>query len=169
MMESVLSSNMLKTGRMDPDPAPFDLGQLIAELCTEQAELFRQDAIFWDVSALAKTVTLDSKMMTLILSNLLSNSVKFSSDNPRIDVTARSKGDAITIIVADNGIGIPDNEIPQIFDRYFRATTSTGIPGSGIGLNLVKSLVSLQKGSINVESKVGQGTIMTINLQNINS
>ncbi|MDB5491033.1 MAG: his Kinase domain protein [Micavibrio sp.] len=169
MMESVLSSNMLKTGHMDPDPAPFNLGQLITELCTEQADLFRQDAIFWDVSGLKNPVVLDSKMMTLIISNLLSNAVKFSSDNPRIDVTARSEGDAITISVADNGIGIPDNEIPQIFDRYFRATTSTGIPGSGIGLNLVKSLVSLQKGSIRVESRVGQGTTMTLHLRNLNS
>jgi signal transduction histidine kinase len=169
MMESVLSSNMLKTGHMDPDPVSFDLGKLITELCTEQADLFRADAIFCDVSGLQEPVVLDPKMMTLIISNLLSNAVKFSSDNPRIDVTARSEGDAITISVADNGIGIPDNEIPQIFDRYFRATTSNGIPGSGIGLNLVKSLLSLQKGSIQAESRVGQGTTMTIYLRNINS
>lgn len=169
MMESVLSSNMLKTGHMDPDPVSFDLGKLVTELCTEQADLFRQDAIFWDVSGLKGPVVLDQKMMTLIITNLLSNAVKFSSDNPRIDVTARHEGDDIVISVADNGIGIPDNEIPQIFDRYFRASTSNGIPGSGIGLNLVKSLLSLQKGSIHVESRLGHGTTMTIHLRNINS
>lgn len=168
MMESVLSSNMLKTGHMDPDPVPFDLGELIAELCVEQGELFKPDAITYDVSGLKGPVTLDPKMMTLIISNLLSNSVKFSTEHPAIKVIGRSEGDDITVSVIDNGIGIPENELPKIFDRYFRATTSSGIPGSGIGLNLVQSMVSLQKGRIMVESHVGRGTTMTISLRNLN-
>lgn len=167
MMESVLSSNMLKTGRMDPEITSFNLGELIIELCNEQAELFRPDVISWDVSGLQDPVSLDKKMMTLIITNLLSNAVKFSRDDPKIRVSATSHGDDITITIADNGIGIPGNELEKIFGRYYRASTSSGIPGTGIGLHLSQSLMELMQGRIEVESKVGSGTTFILHLRNI--
>lgn len=170
MMESVLSSSMLKTGRLDVEPEEFDLGALVQELCEEQADLSRPGAITWDVSALTGNVVLDRKMMTLILTNLLSNAIKFTPENPQIRVSAgHEPGGGIVIEVADNGVGIPPAEIEHIFERYYRAPTSRGIPGTGIGLNLVRDLMELQGGSVRVESAVGQGTRLTLNLQNIKS
>lgn len=168
MMESILSSNILKTGRMDPDPEKFNLGDLIQELCEEQAELAKTHAITWDTAKIQNPVTLDRKMMTLILTNLISNAVKFTKESPKITVRAMTEGNEITIEVIDNGIGIPEEELGKVFERYYRASTSTGIPGTGIGLNLVQDLLHLQKGRIGVESRVGVGTRFTINLRNLN-
>lgn len=168
MMESILSSNILKTGRMDPDPEKFDLGALIQELCEEQAELAKTHAITWDTAKIQGPVILDRKMMTLILTNLISNAVKFTKESPKIAVQAMTEGNEITIEVIDNGIGIPEEELQKVFERYYRASTSTGIPGTGIGLNLVQDLLRLQKGRIGVESRLGEGTRFTINLRNLN-
>ena len=168
MMESVLSSNLLKTGRMDPDPTLFDLSALVSELCEEQTVLYKPDTVTCDVSGLQGPVKLDLKMMTLILTNLISNAVKFSGDVPKVVVRAAQDGDQVILSVSDNGVGIPEEECKKIFDRYYRASTSAGVPGTGIGLDLVHSLVSIQNGRIEVESVIGEGTTFTIYLQNIN-
>ena len=163
MMESVLSSSMLKTGRLDPDLQEFDLGELIAELCDEHAMLSQPDVITWDVSGLTGNVLLDRKMMTLIITNLLSNAVKYTRDQPRIHVTAAHGPEGVVVMgVTDNGIGIPENELGRVFERYYRASTSIGIAGTGIGLNLVQDLLGLQNGKISVQSTVGKGTCFTV-------
>ena len=153
---------------MDPDPEEFDLSLLIQQLCEEQAELAPTHHITCDVSGAHTPVRLDRKMMTLILSNLLSNAVKFTKDSPQITVTASTDTEKTIIQVSDNGIGIPQDEIGKIFGRYYRASTSSGIPGTGIGLNLVQELLRLQKGEITVESWIGVGTIFILTLRNLN-
>lgn len=166
MMESVLSSNMLKTGRIEPDPETYDLRALIQELCEEQMALTSNHIITWHTDNLPETVMTDRKMMMLIISNLLSNAVKFTKGSPQIKVSGYMDGEDIRVDVEDNGIGIPSNEIERVFERYYRATTSTGIPGTGIGLNLVQDLVNMQNGRIEIESKQNQGTRISIFLRN---
>lgn len=165
MMESILSSSLLKTGRMEPTPRDFDLRRLIIDLCQEQMVLAPPGSITWDVDHLPDTVCLDEKMMMLILTNLISNAVKFAPDKPKIHVCAHASDGGIVIEVADNGRGIPADEIPRVFDRYYRATTASGIPGTGIGLNLVHDLVSLQGGQIDVQSTQGEGTTFTLKMR----
>lgn len=168
MMESVLSSNMLKTGKLDPHMEPFDLGALIVELCEEQMVLSRPGAMTSDVSGLRGDVVLDRKMMTLIIGNLLGNAVKFSRNNPEIHIAARHDDHgAVVMTVADNGIGIPENELARIFDRYYRASTAIGIAGTGIGLNLVQDLSRMQGGEIAVESEVEKGTRFTLRFEQV--
>lgn len=158
MMEAVLSSSMLKTGRLDLHPEDFDLASLIRELCQEQADLSSRHRIEFDAGDLPNSVTLDKKIVTLILTNLLSNAVKFTKDDPLIKVAAVVRSDGYSVSVEDNGVGIPDNELPHIFERFFRATTSSGVAGSGVGLALVKDLVALHRGSVAVSSVLGKGT-----------
>lgn len=158
MMEAVLSSNMLQTGRMDLYPEQFNLEELVAELCQEQRDLATGHRIEWDLSTLPRDVVLDRKILTLILTNLLSNAVKFSVDDPVVKIDGAMEGEAILLTVSDNGIGIPANELPRIFERFYRATTSSGIPGSGVGLALVRDLVLLHGGTISVKSQIGKGT-----------
>ena len=68
------------------------------------------------------------------------------------------------IEVADQGVGIPESEMPKMFTKYFRASTSGGIPGSGLGLNIVKQFVELHGGDIVLRSRVGVGTVVTVSL-----
>ena len=163
MMEAVLSSNLLKTGKMDVYLEPFSLKELIVQLCQEQADLARSHDIRIDVDELPDSLTLDKKILTLVLTNLLANAVKYTqNDKPVIKVSSKVLKDEIIIEIEDNGVGIPEDEIERIFERYFRASTSEGIQGSGVGLSLVKDLMDMHMGRILATSKVGKGTLMRL-------
>ena len=74
------------------------------------------------------------------------------------------EGETATVTVQDKGLGIDEEELPKMFTRFFRAKTSTGIPGTGIGLNLVKALIELHDGKISVKSRKGLGSIFTVQI-----
>lgn len=164
MMEGVLSSNMLKTGKLDIVREPLDLGKLIQELCDEHADLSTKHDIKCDIERLPKECVLDRKLMTLVISNMLSNAIKFTRDDPVISVKGWQENETIYLEFIDNGIGIPENEIDKIFKRFYRTTIASGISGSGIGLNLAKDLIEMHGGKIEVESKVGEGTKFVISI-----
>ncbi len=106
----------------------------------------------------------DKDKFEKILGNLLSNAIKFSSEKGKVSLYLSIVNDKIVNInVEDNGIGIPYNQIKNIFNRFFKAENS-GLGGTGIGLALVKELVELHKGTINVESEINKGTKFRIRL-----
>lgn len=171
MMEGVLSSNLLQTGRLEPNKTDFNLGSLIQELCDEQTDLNGAGTIKVSTKTLPETVHQDAKMLTLILTNLLSNALKFSSQQPDIHVDSGATPDQAQIFlrVRDHGMGIPEEDIERIFDRYYRGANVSGIPGTGIGLSLVRDLVHFLGGTLSLKSTLGQGTVVTIFLPNLKS
>lgn len=100
----------------------------------------------------------DSDKMGKILNNLLSNAFKFTPEGKKISVSLEPSADHVLILIRDEGIGIPAEQIPHLFERFTKFATSDLQPGSGIGLELTKELVALHKGTIEVDSKVDQGT-----------
>lgn len=165
LMEGVLSSSMLKTGTLELTPEPVDLKKLIRELCEEHADLHTTHRFTCDVERLPDSCILDRKYITLVLTNLLSNAVKFTRDTPKIDVRGWQESSSHIIVeFEDNGMGIPEAEIAKIFERYYRTTTASGIPGTGIGLNLAQHLTELHEGTIEVKSREGRGTKFVISL-----
>jgi signal transduction histidine kinase len=165
MMEAVLSSNLLKTGKMDIHIESFSIKEMISELCAEQADLARSHKIVVDIDGLPDMVTMDKKIMTLVMTNLLANAVKYTpNDTPEVIITATLIDSNIVIRVEDNGVGIPEDELGKVFDRFYRASTSLGINGSGVGLSLVKDLLDVHRGKISVTSKVGVGSIFMLSV-----
>ncbi|MCM2344993.1 MAG: HAMP domain-containing histidine kinase [Alphaproteobacteria bacterium] len=164
MMEGVLSSNMLNTGKLEIIPELLDVRQFATDLCEDHAELAKDHRIELECASLPAKVNIDKKIFSLILTNLLSNAIKYTQDNPHILVKLAVADNWLNIQIKDNGIGIPYDELPRIFERYFRASTATGIPGTGIGLSLVKDLVALYQGRLEVNSDAGKGTEFLISL-----
>ncbi len=119
-------------------------------------------------------VFFDKEKMIKILSNILSNSFKFTPQNGKItvsiaessSVSSRISNKSVQIQIRDTGIGIPKEEIPKLFDRFYQVDSSftKEHQGTGIGLALVKELVELHRGSISIESEIGQWTEFTITL-----
>ena len=99
-----------------------------------------------------------------MFTNLLSNAVKYSDTSRRIEVTIACVAGEARVGVRDFGLGVPADEIPQLFSRFFRASTAKGVQGTGIGLNLVKELVALHGGQVAVESEVAAGSLFTVTL-----
>lgn len=103
-------------------------------------------------------VTLDAKLIRHILVNLISNAIKYSAENTTITVEITSRNHKVSIQVSDQGIGIPEEEHDNLFDRFFRAKNATNIQGTGLGLHIVKQYTELLGGTVDFESKAGEGT-----------
>jgi signal transduction histidine kinase len=97
-------------------------------------------------------------------SNLVANSVKYSPGGGTIAVSAHAEEKQIVICVKDEGIGIAEDDIPHLFERYYRGSNVASIVGTGIGLFLVKVVVDLHLGSINVQSHKGSGSQFEVRL-----
>jgi len=164
LIETILSAHMLESGRLSTEPAPCALDALVREVCAEQQEISPEHEIVVDLRGLPETMTLDARLMRQVFSNLLSNAVKYSPGGEEVEVRGFCAGEEVIVEVKDNGVGIPEAEQAQIFERYYRASTSSGVPGSGIGLSLVRQFVDLHDGTVALRSKVGIGTVITVSL-----
>jgi signal transduction histidine kinase len=101
-----------------------------------------------------------------VLLNLVSNALKFTARGGAVDVRVSSQAGEALIEVVDTGIGIAEKDQAQLFDRFFRSSEATerAIPGTGLGLTIVKAIVERHEGSIEVESAAGRGTTMRVRL-----
>ena len=117
-----------------------------------------------DLDRLPELIDADRQTLEQVFTNLLSNAVKYAPSAPDIHVSGWEECGNVKIAIRDNGIGIDTEDLPRMFQRYFRARTSTGIAGTGIGLNLVKQIVELHQGSIEVASERGLGSTFTVTL-----
>lgn len=108
----------------------------------------------------------DRYRLTQILMNLLSNALKFTQHGGHVTVNVKDKSDHVLLIVEDTGIGIPSEEIPKVFERFYRVDKSRSrkLGGSGIGLTIVKKLVEAHQGSVCLKSKVGKGTTVYVSI-----
>ncbi len=109
-------------------------------------------------------VMADPKLMRQVFSNLISNALKYSPAGGDVHVTISKEGRTIVITVQDSGIGIPADDLPHLFEPFHRGSNVGTTPGTGLGLAIVKQAVMLHNGTIDVSSKQGNGTVMTVRL-----
>jgi two-component system sensor histidine kinase BaeS len=111
-------------------------------------------------------VFMDKDKLTQVMYNLLANSLKYLNGNGEVFVTLKDKNETIILEVKDNGIGMSEKDLPFIFERFYRSDESrnkkTG--GSGIGLTIVKSIVEAHNGTIDVKSRLGEGSTFTVTI-----
>ena len=95
-----------------------------------------------------------------VINNLLDNANKYSSETPRILVSTHNVGEALAIRITDNGIGIRAEDLPKVFDKYYRVPTGNvhNVKGFGLGLSYVKLLVTAMGGKVDISSRYGEGT-----------
>ncbi|MVM39239.1 hypothetical protein GO730_19560 [Spirosoma sp. HMF3257] len=108
---------------------------------------------------------LDEKLMSHVLINLVSNAFKFSTQNPRLII--RFGISDLRLEVTDSGIGIPAGDMANLFQAFFRASNTIGIPGTGLGLVIARQYVELHKGRLTVQSKNKKGSTFTIWLPHV--
>jgi two-component system phosphate regulon sensor histidine kinase PhoR len=132
-----------------------------------QVQIRKKDVqINLDLPSDLPPVTGDKELMTILIKNLISNAVKFSYEGGQVDVTLRAGGDELTVDVVDRGIGIPDEDQPLLFTKFYRSRQAreAGIRGTGLGLVLAKEAVETHAGRISVQSDCGVGTRITVTL-----
>lgn len=164
LMESTLSAARINNGKIAIEIGPCSIKQIVDEVCARQTEHASMINITCDTSSLPFQIQADSGSLEQIFNNLLSNAVKYSPAKPNIEVTGWQEGDHAVVSVRDYGLGIDDEDINRVGEKFFRAKTSTGIAGTGIGLNLTKILIELHGGVLEMESVEGEGSVFTARL-----
>jgi two-component system OmpR family sensor kinase len=110
------------------------------------------------------SILADRDLLFLAVHNLLDNAIKFTEAGDTIELRAYEDGTHVVIEVADTGPGIPDEELDQIWEELYRGEGARGVPGSGLGLALVRAIVARHNGRVNVRSRSGQGTVFSLEI-----
>ncbi|NGO46274.1 sensor histidine kinase, partial [Streptomyces ureilyticus] len=166
-VNTLLDVARAEAGQMRPALEPVDLAGATAELAGVFRSAFEAAGLTLEVDCppLPKPVPLDREMWEKIILNLLSNALKFTfTGGARVEMAA--DGARARLTVTDTGTGIPADELPRLFERFHRVrgARSRSHEGSGLGLVLVKDLVEAHGGTVGVDSRLGQGTTVTVDL-----
>lgn len=165
ILNDFLSLDKLEEGIIRNNPVQFPLEPFIGKTIDElKAILKTGQSIRFDHEEEYTEIILDQQLFRNVLINLVSNAIKYSPENALIVVNSEIKAKTILISVKDQGIGIPKEDQPHLFTRFFRAQNATNIQGTGLGLNIVKKYIELMEGTIRFESEADKGTIFYIEL-----
>ena len=168
LIEDLLTLSRIESGAFRSAKRPVDLGQLMRSVAAAIAPSAAAAhlTVDLDVPATPLVITGDADQLDRALINLLSNAVKFTPDGGRVTLGAAQRDGVAVLCVADTGIGIPEQDRQSLFTRFFRASNATerAIPGTGLGLTIVRTIVENHAGEIEVESVEGRGTTITVQL-----
>ena len=162
-----LSVDKMEQENFKPNPTVFDISELVSEIIQNLQHLMKTgQEIDFVFDGRDSHVYLDTNMFRHILSNLLSNALKYSPEQSKIELVIRKQNDELKISVKDKGIGIPKNEQQYLYKRFFRSTNAAHIQGTGLGLNIVKKYVDVLEGTIDFISEEKQGTEFIVKFKN---
>jgi signal transduction histidine kinase/DNA-binding response OmpR family regulator len=166
LVNDLLDVARIEAGRVEVTRRPADLGELV----TEVADLMRPrieekgQTLELDIAEDLPRALADPVRVRQIVTNLLTNAHLYTQEGGELALRVQDGRWGVTIDVSDTGRGMTDEEVEQVFDRFFRGGDGTGAPGTGLGLAIVKSLVDLHGGTIDVTSTFGKGTTFTVTL-----
>ncbi len=166
LLEDLLGSAQLVDGRDDVSyrPAEVDLTAVLREVCDLQRELTPQALIREVASPAPCIVQGDTTLLHQVFGNLLSNAVRYSPQAPQVEVSIVREDDVIAVRIEDRGVGVPEEERELVFERFYRGSNTASVPGSGIGLYVVKTLIDLHEGSVTVRRREGGGSRFEVRL-----
>lgn len=165
MLNTLMDISEAETGTMALRVEPSDLGDLIRQTLELYEDVAEDRGIQIETHSPGPlTVVVDRNRMRQVLANLLDNAVKYTPSGGRVTIVAEREGSTAVLTVSDTGVGIPQDELPHIWDRLYRGDKSRSTRGLGLGLSLVKAIVEAHRGSVEAESRPGEGTRFAIRL-----
>jgi signal transduction histidine kinase/DNA-binding response OmpR family regulator len=168
LINDLLDISRIESGRIKLDLAPLDVDAIIRSVVATMRPLLdgKQQTLTLSVAPDLPPGLGDHDRVVQVITNLVSNAHKYTQAGGTIDVSAANTDGFLRVAVRDNGMGIPADDIPRLFTRFFRVDSSLTreIGGTGLGLSIVKSIVELQGGSVSVESQVGLGSTFAFTL-----
>lgn len=164
MIDRILCYTRANTGEMSLNLTRFAPGPLIRRVCQEQGGQEPEHRIELDIQPLPARLTGDPVLLEQVLVIVLSNAMKYSPPDRPIRVCAHVSDGKVAIVVQDQGIGVPEGDLPFLMQPFFRGRNAKEKPGTGLGLSLAWHILKLHNGSIQLQSREGQGMTATIML-----
>ncbi|HEX5688991.1 MAG TPA: hybrid sensor histidine kinase/response regulator, partial [Roseiflexaceae bacterium] len=164
MINALLDVSRIEQGRPRLEYKQVDLNELAHDTIAELHSMYSEQVFEVQVSETPLLIETDPLRLEQVLYNLLGNAMKYSPHNKPITVNITAADEMVSIAIRDRGIGIPEQDLPHLFERFYRASNVSvdNIAGVGIGLYVVQEIVALHHGTVDVESREGHGSTFTI-------
>lgn len=163
LMNNVLLLGRIESGKVELNPSDVTLSSLCREIIRHCFH-HTQRIIQADTQGCEHVTRVDTALIKHIITNLLSNALKYSPKEKKVQLLLKYDPHSVSIHVSDEGIGIPKKEQDQLFNSFFRASNTSGIEGTGLGLVVVKYFVELHEGTVSVKSSPGKGSVFVVTL-----
>ena len=169
LIDRLLIAGRLESGMMTLERAPLDLIPVLEESLMAVKAIAGKRRVLLDLKTEQRSLFVlgDKSGLQQVFINLINNAAKFSPEGGAVTIDVTETDTEVQVSISDNGLGIPAESFPHLFERFYRAknVTIAEIPGSGIGLYIVKSIVDELGGNIRVESEMNKGTTFIVSLQ----
>ncbi|UCS92037.1 PAS domain-containing sensor histidine kinase [Echinicola marina] len=163
ILNDFFSLSKLDEGRIVPHLSDTNVREFVDGVLEDVENIKKKgQEIMVDYKDLESLLQVDQQSLRHIITNLLSNAIKFSDKNGKVELKVYCRDNYLELEVKDSGIGIPEEDMKHLFNRFFRAKNATNIEGTGLGLSIVKRYVEILKGRIQVESKLDEGTVFKV-------
>lgn len=166
LLDELVFYGKLENQEIEFSPDLIDINLYCEQIVeqTRSSDLNQRRIINFKKNSNNEVVCLDKKLLKPMITNLLTNAIKHSSENSSIDLEISCQKQKTIFQIKDRGIGIEQGDLPKLFEPFFRGSNVGSIKGNGMGLAIVKNLVEIQRGSIDISSVVGIGTTVTVTL-----
>lgn len=168
LIEDLFGFTKLNYGKIAMNVVRLDIVKLLSQLVDEFYPNFNEKGLQWSLTGNVQSaeISADGELLARLFDNLINNAIKYGADGKRIDIKINASGDTVTVAVINYGKVIPQDEIPHLFEKFYRVEQSrnkkTG--GTGLGLAIAKSIVDMHDGQIHVESDLN-GTRFIVTLK----
>src|SRR6266487_1963671 len=166
LVDDLLTLAQLESPDSKLQLSEVDLPKLFGDVVSDWEKKFAKKGlkVVLDLAPDVPTIRADAARLGEVLDNLLDNAVKYSPQNGKIHLQVELRGDDVALSVSDNGVGVGQNDLPRIFERFYRAdkARSRELGGTGLGLAIVKHIAQLHGGRVKAESQLGRGTTVRV-------
>lgn len=165
-----LSTNILNLSKIEKqtiltDKVKVNIGEQIRKVILVEIKKIEHKNIELNLEIDDVNAIVNEGLMEQVWINIIENAIKYSNQNGMLDISVKNNGEEIIVKIKDNGIGIEEEELEHIFNKFYKIDKSASSPGNGLGLALAKKIVDLHEGKIEVKSKINEGTEFTIELK----
>jgi signal transduction histidine kinase len=166
MISNILKLNKLENQNIYPDTKTYNLGEQLCECLLGFEDVWEKKGIEIEADVEEQVlVKADPELLTLVWNNLFSNAIKFTDPGGKVKVTLNAQNEEAVVRISDTGCGISPEVGKHIFEKFYQGDTSHVTKGNGLGLALVKRVMDITKGDIQVSSEVGKGSTFTVRLR----
>jgi two-component system sensor histidine kinase KdpD len=164
LVGNLLSMTRIESGAIKLRSEPGDIEDVIGTALEQLGSRVGQHDVKVDIPENFPLVPMDFTLMVQVVVNVLDNAVKYSPEKSLIEVAASLADKKARIQIADRGVGIPTDDLPRVFDKFYRVQRPESVSGTGLGLSISKGIVETHHGNIYASAREGGGTVVTIEL-----
>jgi signal transduction histidine kinase len=168
LMTDILTLGKVEANQVIYRPSPINFPEFLTEYLESDAiKIIKGKRFDCKIPANNFMTNIDGKLMRQILQNIIENAIKYANTDKKVKLSLNATKSSSVFIVKDYGIGIPKYDLQFMFQSFFRASNVENIPGTGLGMAIVKLFIEMHNGTVSIKSKINVGTTVTLKLPNI--